>query len=243
MAGKGSEEGDGELRALMDSAEVVIFRSGLTDTRELASWLDQQGVDHTFVDMPMGEAEQRERFRALQARTGWHGLPMIFRYGRFIGGEPELRRELAPEAADGRRWLEALGYGGLIPFIAGAAALGMWPGNDWIARALVGYAAVIVTFLGAIHWGRVLARPEEAEASRLLQWGVIPSLLAWLALLPPPDVGLGLMLGLVTLVLVVDRHLLAGRPELGGYRRLRRNLSGGVMILLALSWALVLMGG
>ena len=241
MAANEMEGSEGDLQALMDSAEVVIFRSGLTDTRDLATWLEQQGVDHAFVDMPMGEAEQRERFRALQARTGWHALPMVFHHGRFIGGEPELRRELTPAAVAGRGWLEVLGYGGLIPFVAGAGALAVWPGSGWIAAALVAYAAVIVAFLGAVHWGRALARPEEAEAPRLLQWGVIPSLLAWLALLPPPTVGLGLMLGLVALVLVVDRHLLADRPELMGYRRLRRNLSGGVMALLALAWILVLL--
>ncbi|MFP4132071.1 MAG: DUF3429 family protein [Thiohalospira sp.] len=243
MAGTESRSDAEELRALTESAEVVVFRSGLTDTRELAAWLERLGVDHTFVDMPMGEAEQRERFRRLQQHTGWHGLPMAFHHGEFVGGEPELRRALAPAAGVQSHWLGALGYGGLVPFIAGAAALAVRPDSPLVANALAGYAAVILAFLGAVHWGRVLAHPERADAPRLLQWGVIPALLAWIALLAPPPVGLGLMLGLVALVHVVDRQLLASDPAMAVYRRLRRHLSWGVLALLALSWVLVLVAG
>ena len=237
-----SEPGD-DLRDAIHAHEVVVFRSGLTDTRELEAWLERLGVDHTFVDMPMGEAEQRERFRRLQQHTGWHGLPMAFHQGAFVGGEPELRRALTP--AEGRRshWLASLGYGGLVPFVAATAALAIWPGNAFAATALVGYAAVILAFLGAVHWGRVLAHPERADAPQLLQWGVIPALLAWMALLAPPPVALGLLLGLVALVHVVDRHLLAADPAMGSYRRLRRHLSWTVMMLLALGWVLVLVAG
>lgn len=243
MAGTESNGSDNELQALMASAEVVVFRSGLTDTRELAAWLERLGVDHTFVDMPMGEAEQRERFHRLQQHTGWHGLPMAFHHGEFVGGEPELRRALAPVAGKRSHWLASLGYGGLVPFIAATAALAIWPGNAFAATALVGYAAVILAFLGAVHWGRVLAHPERADARRLLQWGVIPALLAWVALLAPPPVALGLLLGLVALVHVVDRQLLAADPAMGAYRRLRRHLSWAVLALLALAWALALVAG
>ncbi|SFD84443.1 Protein of unknown function [Thiohalospira halophila DSM 15071] len=236
-------DGDGDLRDTFNAHQVVVFRSGLTDTRELAAWLERLGVDHTFVDMPMGEAEQRERFRHLQQHTGWHGLPMAFYQGEFVGGEPELRRVLT--SAEGRRshWLASLGYGGLVPFVAATAALAIWPGNAFATTALVGYAAVILAFLGAVHWGRVLAHPERADAPQLLQWGVIPALLAWVALLTPPPVALGLLLGLVALVHVVDRHLLAADPAMVAYRRLRRHLSWAVLALLALAWALVLVAG
>lgn len=237
-----SEPGD-DLRDAIHAHEVVVFRSGLTDTRELEAWLKQRNVDHTFVDMPMGEAEQRDRFRRLQQHTGWHGLPMAFHHGEFVGGEPELREALAPATGKGSHWLGSLGYGGLVPFIAATAALAIWPGNAFAATALVGYAAVILAFLGAVHWGRVLAHPERADARRLLQWGVIPALLAWVALLAPPPVALGLQLGLVALVHVVDRQLLAADPALGAYRRLRRHLSWAVLALLALAWVLVLVAG
>jgi hypothetical protein len=49
----------------------------------------------------------------------------------------------------------ALGIAGLLPFVASAA--GLWLlAPDWAsfaALALLTYAAVIVSFLGGIHWG------------------------------------------------------------------------------------------
>ncbi|MES2398948.1 MAG: DUF3429 domain-containing protein [Pseudomonadota bacterium] len=80
-----------------------------------------------------------------------------------------------------------LGYGGLIPFVL--LAFGAWfAPADWhpyIGFALLGYGATIASFLGAIHWG--LAMRDEAAQSRqsllVLGWGVVPSLIAWIALM------------------------------------------------------------
>ena len=45
-----------------------------------------------------------------------------------------------------------LGYGGLIPFAALAAlALGSSQSAAWI-HALIAYGAVILSFVGALHW-------------------------------------------------------------------------------------------
>lgn len=76
----------------------------------------------------------------------------------------------------------ALGLSGLIPFVAGALAVWLLPA--WSAPAahgLASYAAVIVSFLGGIHWGQGI-RNDDAAA---LRWAVVPSLLAWAALLLP----------------------------------------------------------
>ncbi|HEY9095235.1 MAG TPA: DUF3429 domain-containing protein, partial [Hydrogenophaga sp.] len=51
--------------------------------------------------------------------------------------------------------VHTLGYGGLIPLVV-LAALVWLVANDlqtWVAMALVTYAALIVSFLGGIHWG------------------------------------------------------------------------------------------
>ncbi|MEZ5476701.1 MAG: DUF3429 domain-containing protein [Thiolinea sp.] len=56
---------------------------------------------------------------------------------------------------------------------------------DWW---LAGYAAVILSFLGAVHWGVVLGQQDwlkETEIRRMLNYSVVPALLAWLALLLP----------------------------------------------------------
>ena len=84
-------------------------------------------------------------------------------------------------------WL--LGLAGLIPFFVAALGVAAGP-EEWrgFARgALLGYGAVILSFLGAVHWGLALRAPAE-EASfgpARLALGVVPSLLAWLALLLP----------------------------------------------------------
>ena len=79
-----------------------------------------------------------------------------------------------------------LGYGGLLPFLALAAGAlhGGMHADLWRA-ALFAYAAVILSFVGALHWGIALAAPDLAprQRSALFAWSVIPALLAWPALL------------------------------------------------------------
>ncbi|MEI7783796.1 MAG: DUF3429 domain-containing protein, partial [Betaproteobacteria bacterium] len=76
-----------------------------------------------------------------------------------------------------------LGLAGLIPFVLCAAL--QWyslPGWRMLAgTALLAYGAVIVSFLGGIHWGLAM-RASPVPIARLL-WGVLPSLLGWLAVL------------------------------------------------------------
>ena len=84
-----------------------------------------------------------------------------------------------------------LGHAGLIPFALLAALL--WLVNadllPWVSMALAAYAALIVSFLGGIHWGigwmagHVAAArgdtPHHRQRNHFL-WGFVPSLLAWL---------------------------------------------------------------
>lgn len=80
----------------------------------------------------------------------------------------------------------ALGYGGLLPFAAGAMAVWLAPAahQAWVVQGLAAYAALIATFLGGIHWGLAMRRPPAALLP--LVWGVLPSLLCWAALLAAP---------------------------------------------------------
>ena len=103
-------------------------------------------------------------------------------------------------------WALGLGYGGLIPFVA--LALSIWlfdPINRFRSvNALLAYSTCILSFLGAIHWGLVML-DTTSQSKKLLVWGVIPSLLAWIALLINPIVGLYLVAAGLWACFAVDR--------------------------------------
>ncbi|WP_158292036.1 DUF3429 domain-containing protein [Paracraurococcus ruber] len=122
-----------------------------------------------------------------------------------------------------------LGPAGLLPFLA--AALLAWTAGAEVAGfarfALAAYGAVILSFLGAVHWGLALRAPaaEAGATAPRLGLGVVPSLIAWAALLLPPGPGLVLLaLGLLGTAAV---ETVAARRGLlpTGYLRLRWALS------------------
>jgi hypothetical protein len=79
-----------------------------------------------------------------------------------------------------------LGYGGLIPFVALTAAflLDHHHGLLW-SDALIAYGAVILSFVGALHWAFAMTLPDLTAQQRTARfvWSVVPALLAWPALL------------------------------------------------------------
>ena len=100
-----------------------------------------------------------------------------------------------------------LGHLGLLPFVLGA--LLVWVVNPeahpYATLALAGYAAVIVSFLGGIHWG--LAFRLSAPPASLFVWGVVPSLVAWLAVLMPASAGLVVQGVMLVVCYLVDRRV------------------------------------
>ena len=93
--------------------------------------------------------------------------------------------------------INRLGYAGLIPFILLAALMWLVDAEllPFVAIALSGYAATIVSFLGGVHWGIGFMKGEAAPRFHFV-WGVVPSLIAWLALMMPAYAALPLF-GLV----------------------------------------------
>lgn len=99
-----------------------------------------------------------------------------------------------------------LAYAGLLPFVAGA--LGVWLAPPvWAWTLLVVemyYAAVILAFLGAVHWGLALAgyQPLDYHATEetrgmhgaRLGWAVMPALIAWVACLSRPTIAFAVLL-------------------------------------------------
>ncbi len=103
----------------------------------------------------------------------------------------------------------ALGVAGLIPFVGLSILFFRSTANAELAfRALVAYGMVILSFIGAIHWGAVLRQHASASVrppNWPLLWGVIPSLWAWVTGLFPAHLQpLWLVAGLL-LALAVDQ--------------------------------------
>ena len=130
----------------------------------------------------------------------------------------------------------AVGVAGLIPFAAGAA-LALLSDDVAAARAaLLAYGAVILSFLGAVHWGLALAsgQAETGQAMLRLATSVLPSLLGWAALLLPQAPGFALATAAFALLLAAETlgPLRAGLP--GWYLRLRIGLTLGAIVALAI---------
>lgn len=117
-----------------------------------------------------------------------------------------------------------LGYGGLVPFVGClAAAWAGVPAAFPAMEAFVAYAAVILAFLGGIHWGMALAPADDAFGLRLVV-GVLPPLVGWVALVLPSLPALVLLAAAFALILAWDRAR-GGRGTPGWYLRLRTHLS------------------
>jgi|GEM_PF-85514 len=137
-----------------------------------------------------------------------------------------------PEAAI---WLGVLGFLPFGGFALAAAFLGEQYGGRAMA-ALLAYGAVILSFLGGIHWGAAIASdPGNGALPRRLVVSVAPSLVAWAGLLLPLRVGLLVLAAGFAAILYVDIRATRAGEMPSWYPRLRRPLSIAVLAALLLS--------
>jgi len=85
------------LPEIARSEKVVIFASGLTDTRMIVRILTDRGVPFRVIEMGMASSRSRVDFRRLCEMTKWHLLPQIFVDGVFVGGADEVIEYLESE--------------------------------------------------------------------------------------------------------------------------------------------------
>lgn len=126
---------------------------------------------------------------------------------------------------DWRNERRVYGFAGLLPFLACLAVLSFSDDSRWVGVAsdtLRTYAAVIASFLGAVHWG-ASADADSGPGRARLRWGIMPALLAWTLLALPAAAAFAGFATLFALILVVDRHLLPVLDD--SYRQLRLQLS------------------
>lgn len=122
-----------------------------------------------------------------------------------------------------------LGYAGLIPFVLGA--LLVWlvreDAHPYVVEGLSAYAAMVLSFLGAIHWG--LGMRQNVPSPTPFIWGVVPALLAWIGVIMPAYAGLVVHGVMLLVCYAVDRRTY---PALGAsaWLTLRFRLSVGAAL-------------
>jgi hypothetical protein len=117
--------------------------------------------------------------------------------------------------AETRQLAHRLGYAGLVPFVLGCVLIWLIGDRDldqhaFVSLALSAYAALVIAFLGGIHWGLSFARGLPGRQP--LVWGISAVLLGWLGVLMSPYAGLALHGGVLIACYVVDRRVY---PQLG----------------------------
>ncbi len=139
-----------------------------------------------------------------------------------------------------------LSTAGLIPFVVCTSALFAMPGSmtPTLVFWLIGYAAVILGFVGAVHWGCALVHPKMGEADRglVMAWSVVPALAGWASLLLPPQTGLLLLAAAFAVQYGADRQLAQRFVLPGWYVKLRGGLSAVVVLCLLFALARIARG-
>jgi hypothetical protein len=132
-----------------------------------------------------------------------------------------------------------LGTSGLVPLVVLTSALYALP--DAHAPALLfwlsAYAAVMLAFVGAIHWGAAMVHPGMGDTDRgvFMAWSVVPALVGWVSLLLPETTGLLLMAATFAVHYAAD-HQFAQRFALPSwYLRLRASLTAVAALCLVLA--------
>jgi len=153
-----------------------------------------------------------------------------------------------------------LSVGGLIPFLLIALVILFDPLASKVAiEVLISYGAVILSFIGAVHWGfalRDVAHPIGGEPlspsvlgyeRQLLVFGVVPALIGWVALLAmihfnAPGLSIFLLLAGFFITIVTETIGKGRGIVAGNYLAMRWGISIVVLITLLVVLFTVLSG-
>jgi hypothetical protein len=139
-----------------------------------------------------------------------------------------------------QRFAWILGLAGLLPFVSHALFSWVSPPAEigGVLRSQAHYAAAILTFLGALHWGVTLASPSivDGRAVTRMLWGIMPSGFCWVVTLKPTDTSLPLLFGGLLVALAIDWMLYRDTPVPRWFLTLRTVLTGGALLAVGASW-------
>jgi len=132
-----------------------------------------------------------------------------------------------------------LGFAGALPFVA-LAGLSFYDNVNVSLQSieiLRLYGALILSFLGGIHWGLALgaAVPSLAASWRRYAVSVVPALWGWAAMLAPTYRGLIVLAVGFVLLLAYDIFAARGSEAPAWYPRLRLPLTAIVVSCLLLA--------
>ncbi len=128
-----------------------------------------------------------------------------------------------------------LGCAGLIPFVAGAAAMHLGlalPLATDPRRALIIYAVAILSFLGGVRWGVALGYENQEQARRDYVLAVLPALIGWGAALLSAPADLWTLAIAFLLLGLLDYGMSCRTVAPEWYGNLRLGLSAAVTLLL-----------
>ena len=128
----------------------------------------------------------------------------------------------------------SLGFAGLLPFLALGLAVIAAPaeGGVWAETLLLGYAAIILSFMGGCRWGFAAAGLGDGPTYRQFAISVGPALYAWVASqLEFGLAALALAVGFVALFLA-DRALTRAHGAPAWWPVLRLPLTAGAVLAL-----------
>lgn len=134
---------------------------------------------------------------------------------------------------------EIVSYAGVVPFVLcllGVALLPAYGQRELAQRIAISYGAVVLGFVGAVHWGLALAG-RMAWSPLRIAGAIVPAILGTTGILVGGQRGLALLVvGFGAFWLYEHRNVGTELPA--AYLSLRRNLSLVVCTLLALTMIL-----
>ncbi len=160
-----------------------------------------------------------------------------------IAGTP--RTAAAPQDEPPWSIVHVLAYGSVaLPTLLAGTLWFVEPlWKHFLTSALLTHMALVLTFLGGIHWGiamRFMATDSRMPMFHFL-WGPVPGYTAWLLLMTAAPIAVGCLMVLGLATFWVDLRTWPG-SGLGPWMRLRRTFAAGTLICGAIALAALSLG-
>ncbi len=120
-----------------------------------------------------------------------------------------------------------LGYGGVIPFLYALAGIAFGDTElvPFYMHSFLSYGAIILTFIGAVHWGLIMNMKSTSNCSWFMLGSVVPAIVSWIAMMLSTKVALSILLSGFIITYIYEKTLLWELLFPDWYKQLRTNLT------------------